>query len=134
MLEDIYPPAGPSTSESSAAATAVPTPAAQGPHPRSNEARGWKTAARARVLTVDSTVVDCKLQVGELQREKTFPAQPKPGEIAVPFFDREPDDPAHYFGQAKGMKQVLWERGWWPSEVTGVAGTKMKQDDMAVAL
>jgi len=32
------------------------------------------------------------------------------------------------------MKQVLFERGWWPSEVTGVARTYMKQYDMAVAL
>jgi len=56
------------------------------------------------VMTLrDGTVVDCKLEMGEVQ-EFSFPSASEPGKPAVPCFDRQPDDPAHYFGMAKGMK------------------------------
>ena len=91
-----------------------------GPHP-------------AVITLSDGTVVDCKLEVGR-EQEFSFPSTSAPGKPAVPFFDREPDDPARYFGMAKGMKQVLWERGWWPPETGGGRRKQMNKDDMVVAL
>ena len=86
------------------------------------------------VMTLgDGTVVDCKLQAGDVQ-EFNFPAAAEAGRPAVPFFDRQPDNPAHYFGMAKGMKQVLFERGWWPAEMGGPRGKQMNKDDQMVAL
>jgi len=80
----------------------------------------------------DGTVVDCKLQVGDMQ-EFNFPLG-EGGKPAVPFFDREPDDPAQYFGKAKGMKQVLFERGWWAPDTGGARCKPMNKGDMEVAL
>jgi len=85
------------------------------------------------VMTLrDGTVVDCKLELGEAQ-EFSFPSTSEPGRPAVPFFDREPDDPALYFGMAKGLGQVLFERGCWPPETGGARCKQMSKDDMAVA-
>jgi hypothetical protein len=90
-----------------------------GPHP-------------AEMTLSDGTVVDCKLQVGDRQHfsfEVGAGGQP-----TVPFFDRNPSDPKQYLGQEKGMKQVLFERGWWPPEMGGASRKQMNKDEMEVAL
>lgn len=85
----------------------------------------WSTKKPAGALT--TRVVDLKLKLGDVQRMSFGPTDPPP------FYDWEapPKDKRvqrrgkleqkeGYVGKAKGIKQVLWERGWY---VDGMSAT-----------
>jgi len=86
----------------------------------------WKTC----VCIVHPTLA---LGVASSQR-LGFAARLDRGRLVHYPITRIPGDPAHYLGMVNGIKQVLFQRGWWPPEMGGARCKHMSKDDMAVTL
>ena len=78
------------------------TPGCLGPHEAKMHEGCWSTDF---IPGVTSRTVDLKPTLGQVQR-MSFGRDDPP-----PFYDLAATG-ASYIGKAKGMKQVLWERGW----------------------